>query len=162
MKSVYGPIAVKRAERPRVVPALYIIRGLPGSGKSTLAKDMIDNQLVTNHFEADMFHMVDGEYAYKPANVGKAHKWCQQSVCESLSKGIDTVVANTFVTLDQIKPYLEFDLVYVVTVITLTSNFDNIHNVPTEVIEKMKNLWEVTSPSILRDMAASTIDESYA
>lgn len=112
---------------------LYIVRGTPGSGKTTYAK-----QLGCFHVEADMFFVRDGEYQWNPDDIKKAHEWCYQTVKAALDKGMDVVVSNTFTKRWELEKYLEFDPVVYVT----TYDGQNIHNVPEEVVKRMKDRWE--------------------
>lgn len=120
---------------------LIIIRGYPGSGKSTLAKTFVDY----DHFEADMFfYDVSGKYVFNPSKIGEAHKWCQSSTRNSLSKGHSCVVSNTFTTLWEIKPYQDMVKEFGVTikVIKCIGKWQNIHNVPSEAIQRMNSRWQ--------------------
>ena len=118
---------------------LVIIRGLPGSGKSTLAK-----QLGYDHFEADMFHMVNGVYQWKAFLVGKAHEWCQSKTVESLKAGRSVVVSNTFTRIKEMKFYLEAarELNIPVRVFVATGKYKNVHSVPEDALSKMAARWE--------------------
>ena len=118
---------------------LTIIRGLPGSGKSTMAKDM-----GAFHVEADMYHFENGEYKFKAENKYYAHRWCKKAVAFALSNGLDVVVSNTFTTMEEIEPYLNCASAYAanVEIIRMTSNYGNIHNVPTYVLEQMEARFE--------------------
>lgn len=78
-----------------------IIRGLPGSGKSTFAKTF-----GCFHVEADMFFVRDGEYKW--LNTGENHDWCFACFKEAVCRGIDVCVSNTFTTMREMRPYLEF------------------------------------------------------
>lgn len=117
---------------------LIIIRGLPGSGKSTLATRLAEcfDYL---HYEADMYFMVDGEYKFDLAVVNKAHMWCQRRV-ETGLKYQGVVVSNTFSRLWEMDFYLK--LPNPKTIIECQGNYGNIHGVPDEVVERMKNRWE--------------------
>ena len=119
---------------------IYLIRGLPGSGKSTYAK-----QLNCLHLEADMFHMVNGEYKFDVSNLSKAHHWCSSTFLKSIEDGIDDiVVSNTFTTLKEIEPYMDICKGYNrdYKIIRMTNKYGSVHNVPEEVIAKMSKRFE--------------------
>lgn len=122
---------------------LYIVRGIPGSGKSTLAK-----QLTSNVFEADhYFYDNDGNYNFIPSEIKEAHKECQQFVGLAMMSSIPKIaVSNTFTQEWEMQPY--FDLAkkygYIVFTIIVENRHGgkNVHNVPENVIESMKNRFE--------------------
>ena len=127
---------------------LYILRGLPGAGKSTLAKN-----IGAVYFESDMFFMEGNEYKFNPTKLKDAHAWCQNQVRISMknsdSKLGDTriAVANTFTQEWEMEPYIEMSKEYGFTVFTLIVENRhggvNQHNVPEDIIEKMKNRFEI-------------------
>lgn len=119
---------------------LVLIRGLPGSGKSTLAKRMKEHK----HLEADMFFMVGDEYRYDPSKTKAAHEWCQKMTLMALAKGRNVVVSNTFTRHWEMQPYRDIAerLGVPIRFIVAEGNFKNIHGVPEDVIEKMKERWE--------------------
>lgn len=120
---------------------LYIIRGLPGSGKTTLAK-----KIAQRHIEADMFHILRGEYNFDYDNLSKAHDWCRLELERMIRSGINSIaVSNTFSRESEFIDYIEladkYD--YSFQVITIeASPFGSEHNVPEEVIQKMIDRWE--------------------
>lgn len=120
---------------------LAIIRGLPGSGKSTLAREQFFTYV---HLEADMYHMVAGKYKFDGDRVHLAHKWCQETCRIFLNSGLSVVVSNTFTTLKEIQPYADMakELGIPMHVYRLTADYGSIHNVPAEVIEKMKGRFQ--------------------
>ena len=122
---------------------LFIIRGLPGSGKSTLARKLVDSE---NHYEADMFHIVDGKYCFNPAKVKESHEWCLNQVTSKMlsGKGNDCAVSNTFTQHWEFARYEEAACAcgYDVSVIDCHGPWENVHNVPEEVMRKMSLRWE--------------------
>lgn len=119
---------------------LKIIRGLPGSGKSTLAKTF-----KMPHYEADMFFMEDGEYKFDYGKIKQAHQWCQDQVRKHLSEGQSVVVSNTFVKEWEMQPYIDManEFGHEIEIITTKGNWPNVHGVPQEVIDRMRENWEV-------------------
>lgn len=115
---------------------LHIFRGLPGSGKSTEAK-----KLDIPHYEADMYHMVDGKYKFDASKLGFAHDCCKNAVEYSLNNDKDCVVSNTFTTKKEIAPYVEIAKRggHDIKLKTMTKNYGNIHDVPQEAIERMRD-----------------------
>lgn len=122
---------------------LTLVRGIPGSGKSTLAKSLrvAFGSATTDHFEADQFFMKDGVYKWDGSRVGEAHAWCHSMTDDSLFYKRDVIVSNTFTTLKELRPYFEIAKTNNarLNVILCQSNFGNIHDVPSESLERMKN-----------------------
>lgn len=87
---------------------LYVLVGKPGSGKSTFAEVNLSD-IVAGHWEADMFFEdpETGKYNWEPKNLGKAHKWCRDQVRKTLETEGNCVVANTNLTVKDLKPYFE-------------------------------------------------------
>jgi predicted kinase len=121
--------------------SLVIIRGCSGSGKSTLAKLLGSN---FKHFEADMYFMKNGVYQFDGTKLGAAHGWCQSSVQKELSSGGKVVVSNTFTTHREIKPYVDIckSLKVNFMIIKCIGRYQNVHNVPNEVLDKMRDRWQ--------------------
>lgn len=121
---------------------LILIRGLPGSGKSTLAKEWVKQGY--RHFEADMFFDGRDGYQYNPEKIGVAHGWCQLATRFALQDGDSVVVSNTFVRLWEMKAYeiiaKEFGIE--LEILEAKGAWQNIHGVPSAVIERMKANWD--------------------
>jgi predicted kinase len=120
---------------------MLLIRGISGSGKSTLAKCFSDYE----RYEADMYFInPDGFYSFDATKLGRAHKWCQDSVHKELAEGKKVVVSNTFTTHREIKPYVDIckELNVSYMIIKCIGKFKNVHNVPQEVLEKMESRWQ--------------------
>lgn len=151
------------------MPNLLIIRGLPGSGKSIFAKSILNvsndcalvsksfnNIIYTHHYEADMFFENDGIYNFQRKFVSFAHDWCYTNVIKSLLCGNNTIVSNTFVKFWELEKYLDIPYLFnnsvAISVIELCTQFDSIHNVPTDTIKKMKANWEEIPQEIAQNI----------
>ncbi len=119
---------------------LVLIRGLPGSGKSTLAQTYIG----FDHYEADMWFMRDGVYSFSPAHIKEAHEWCQERTRLALTASRSVVVSNTFIKKWEMKYYIELAQVLAVPyeIVIATGNYKSIHDVPIEVVERMRRSFE--------------------
>lgn len=131
---------------------LYLIRGLPGAGKSTFAKTLSEG-LGIPFYEADMYHMVNGVYNWKPENVHAAHQWCQRQVetylrqqCAMRRFG-SVIVSNTSTTEKELKHYVEVSekFQYNLTSVIVENRHGriSIHGVPQETLDKMRNRFSV-------------------
>ena len=121
---------------------LYIVRGLPGSGKSTFAHSKrFAGALV---LENDMYHVKDGKYKFDRENMPDAIYWCQEACRNALEHGMDVVVANTFTKPEYIKIFEEMAKHYghEFKVLKCTGNWQNVHNVPEDVLNAMRSGWQ--------------------
>jgi predicted kinase len=120
---------------------LYIVRGIPGSGKSTIAKKLVGD----NYREADMYFMKDGKYEWKREDIKKAHAWCHNEIENLMIADVsDIAVSNTFVKMWEYEPYIDLAIQYNYHYVVLEcyGEFENTHNVPKEVVERMKTQFE--------------------
>jgi len=123
---------------------LYIIRGLSGSGKSTYANKLQKEYPTLSHYEADMYFYKNGVYEFDPKRLNLAHQWCYNSTEKDIKEGKSVIVSNTFTQLWEMEKYIKLarkydtDLVIYKTI----GNYQNIHNVPQEALDKMKARWE--------------------
>lgn len=124
---------------------LTLIRGIPGSGKSTLAKLLCSIQkpgyahLQMLHYEADMFFELQ-QINFDPKKLNDAHEWCFQETVKALNAGCDVVVSNTFTRIWEMQTYIK--LRPECTVIRCTGNFQNVHGVPPEKVQAMRDRFE--------------------
>lgn len=127
---------------------LVLIRGLSGSGKSTLAKVEYPT---FDHYEADMFfELKTGVYQFDRSQLKRAHQWCQRQTKNALRNGRDCVVSNTFVKRWEIAPYYQIaDELYDHGIIVdvqeriALGEYANVHNVPQDVLERQRKMFEV-------------------
>lgn len=120
---------------------LYIIRGLPGSGKSTLAAELAPN----NHYEADDYFVKNGKYTFDRTKLKDAHKFCQNQVEKAMKSNAEKIaVANTFVKKWEYEPYIKLaEKYHYLTILKVcTGNYQNIHNVSQDIIDRMRNNFE--------------------
>ena len=140
-------------------PRLFIISGIPGSGKTTLARKLkrhielyYHNPGKVTHYEADMFFTDEsGNYNFNPYALQEAHEWCQNMVKESVCSGYYTIVANTFLKPEWRKFYFDLARKYTTPVkfFHCTGEFNNVHGVPADRVEKMKSEWvDITGKEI--------------
>jgi len=130
---------------------LILLRGLPGSGKSTLAKIILqlresDEPEVLS--ADDFFINEDGEYDFDFAKIKEAHQYCQFRCSERMrQQKAKIVVANTFTQEWEMKIYFEMAERYnyrVHTVIVENRHgSENVHNVPEDKLQKMKERFEI-------------------
>ena len=121
---------------------LVLIRGLPGSGKTTMARGTMFEDF--EHYEADMFFEQSGEYCYDASKIKDAHEWCQRETFKALANGKSVVVSNTFTRRFEMEPYFEMAKTFGIelNVLEATGNWPNVHGVPAEAVEKMRQRWE--------------------
>ena len=111
-----------------------LFRGPPGSGKSTSAKILFPkHQLV----EADQYFYIGNSYHFDPNMLSEAHSWCLWKFKTCVEKGVPVVVANTFTRAWELQGY--FQIVPDLTVIRCNGYFGNIHGVPEDKVEQMRN-----------------------
>lgn len=119
---------------------LIILRGAPGSGKSTAARGFIGY----SHYETDQFFVRDGHYNFDRSLLKSAHAWCLSSVIAEMERGNKVVVSNTFTKLWEMEPYIDAAQAhgYSVRVFRCRGQWDSIHNVPFETVQRMRENYE--------------------
>lgn len=121
---------------------LILIRGLPGSGKSTLAREMISLKYADSHFEADQYFMINGKYTFDANKIKYAHEWCfETSRHHLLTDGETVIVSNTFTQKWEADRYIKMakENNIKIEIITCLADYGSIHNVPEEVMIKMRD-----------------------
>jgi predicted kinase len=127
---------------------LFLLRGLPGSGKSTLAKS-----IGGIHIEADQYFIEDGEYKFDASQLKNAHNYCQGQTQAWMKTNGDQVnrdriiVSNTFTQEWEMAAYYEMAKEHGYTVYSIVvenrHSGVNVHGVPTDKLEQMKNRFEL-------------------
>lgn len=121
----------------------YLVYGVPGSGKSTyVEKELKTKYKDLQHFEADMFfYNKNGVYQFNPKKLGLAHMWCQTKFIEAMKNGFPVCVSNTSLTPKEREVYFTKATAhdYEIHVHYCAGGFQNVHGVPEEKVEKMKN-----------------------
>lgn len=122
---------------------LFLLRGLPGAGKSTLAKSL--NEV---YFEADQYFIEFHEYKFDASKLKDAHMWCLSRTNHAMYDDLPRiVVSNTFTQEWEMKEYYKLAEKYNYRVYSLIvenrHNGLNMHSVPADKIEQMRNRFEV-------------------
>jgi tRNA uridine 5-carbamoylmethylation protein Kti12 len=141
----------KKLMPERIAKRLMILRGIPGSGKTTLATMLshaagIMDESVT-HAEADQYflNLYTGEYKFNKEKLPDAHEFCRSKVQDAMIAGINLIiVSNTFVYKMHMEPYKKMarEYGYHVAEIICQGGFKNVHDVPDDVIRKMRQNFE--------------------
>ena len=120
---------------------VYLLRGVPGSGKSTLAAKLAASTPGARHYEADMYFEQAGYYKFVPEHLPRAHAWCFDKFTQAVRRNEPVIISNTFTQLWEMKNYIDFGLDYdaKVVVVHCTGNWDNVHGVPNEKVDQMRN-----------------------
>lgn len=126
---------------------LYLIRGIPGSGKSTLAQNLYSFGMVEAVIEADDYFYTDGMYHFDPSMLGTAHDWCKGRTSLYLSANLSVAVSNTSTTEKEVAVYKElaekYNARFISLVVENRHGGVNIHNVPEENLQRMKNRFSL-------------------
>ena len=128
---------------------LILLRGLPGSGKSTMADLIGARGAGYAHFEADMFFIDKGAYNFDASKIKAAHNWCMvQTEKAMIDDDISRIIiSNTFTQEWEMDAYYKLAEQYgyrVHSIIVENRHSGiNIHGVPEEKLEQMKNRFEI-------------------
>lgn len=131
---------------------LILLRGIPGSGKSTLGEIILQTtqQQKPDVLSADNFFVDEnGTYNFDATKLKEAHNMCQQKCAERMRLEFSKiVVANTFTQEWEMLPYFEMAKRYNYRIHTLVvenrHGSKNVHNVPDDKLEQMKDQFEIS------------------
>ena len=133
---------------------LVLIRGVPGCGKTTIADMLSWFKSSVTYCTDDMF-MVDGEYKFDPSKLPEYHAATLSKVKDAMIDAIDAeayihdtvIVHNTFTQEWEMKPYFdlakELDWKVHTIIVENRHGSKNVHGVPEEAIDRMKERFEV-------------------
>lgn len=147
----------------------YIMCGVPGSGKSTLANKLAASSPMKIVSADHYFYGKNGEYNFVREKLGEAHEQCKSRFLFHQAKGKssihadgsvvdaqDVIVDNTNCRIQDLMWYIENSGVGEdITIVYLSGDVAdcaarNLHNVPLEVVSRMREqqvetLIELTS-----------------
>ena len=91
----------------------------------------------------------NGDYKFDMDQIKQAHEWCRNSVKGAMRAGEKkVVVSNTFTQEWEMDPYIdiakEFEYRVFTIIVENRHGNKNLHNVPEEIIEKMKNRFQIS------------------
>lgn len=91
-----------------------------------------------------MYFAISGKYIFDASLLKEAHAFCQKMAENAMGAGVELVVSNTFTQKWEMEPYLGLaeEYGYEVVVITATGEYTNVHGVPPQAIQRMKERWE--------------------
>jgi len=91
-----------------------------------------------------MYHYRNNEYLFNARKQDNAIEWCIDITMLSLKRGMDVVVSNTFTKRRYVESYANIAnmLGCKVKVYRMMGDFVNIHNVPQNILDNMKNNFE--------------------
>ena len=134
---------------------LYIVRGIPGSGKSTFAKMLVGEDFLVCEADKYFIDKETGEYNFDFTKIKEAHKFCQDTVESYMKDSLvndqfyrEIAVSNTFTQECEMRPYFDLAKNYEYKVFSIVvenrHGGTNQHEVPEEVLTKMRERFEIT------------------
>lgn len=126
----------------------FILRGAQGSGKSTFANNYRDKFTICS---ADHFFEKDRYYNFVSSLLKDAHEECSQEFSQTIAAGSNVIVDNTNAEIWEYRRYVDaaIDAGYFVYIITFNGEFENVHKVPSENVEKKRS--QVANAKLLPD-----------
>jgi predicted kinase len=130
---------------------LILLRGLPGAGKSTLADVILlwPSTDPSNALSADQyFEDEKGNYNFDASKLKEAHSWCKNQCERQMKLGyMRIVVANIFTQGWEMEDYYklaeQYDYRVHSVIVENRHEGKNMHGVPEEHLERMKDRFEI-------------------
>jgi predicted kinase len=123
---------------------LILMQGPPGSGKTTTAEEL-RKTFGGVRISADDYFMDNGQYMFDRAQLPDAHAHCRALAEQWMLVEVPLLILdNTNLHRGQVAWYKDRALLYgyTVAVIRCHGRYPNVHKVPSEVVEKMRNKME--------------------
>lgn len=127
---------------------LLLMQGQSGSGKSTLAAAFKAWFEALGHmvkvYSTDDQYVKEGVYHFDPSKLGTYHAINQKLSITAMESGMTVIVDNTNTCAWEAKPYVEAAVKLGVPVFfhRAEGNFKNLHGVPSDKVEAMKQRLE--------------------
>jgi len=125
---------------------LTVLQGVPGSGKSTTAR-IISELTGAVICSTDDYFIENGVYKFDESKLSEFHKKNFERACCLMLEGNSVIIDNTNILLRSCLKYCEFamKLGFEVEFIRCTGNYQNVHGVSGEKVEKMRLQMEKLS-----------------
>jgi predicted kinase len=126
---------------------LWILQGVPGSGKTTVAIQLASRENALICSTDDYFINNNNEYIFDANRLEEFHQLNINNAIRLLSEGHSVIIDNTNIYRWNCFPYVNyarFNNIFV-EFIRVEGNYENSHNVPKEVVLKMKRNMETLS-----------------
>jgi predicted kinase len=129
---------------------LILFRGLPGSGKSSLSSLLCEKVFSADMYFEDMDDSGNLCYNFDDSKLKDAHEWCQKhtGLAMELNQYNILGVANTFTQEWDMEAYFEWakkhDYKVFSIIVENRHGSSNIHGVPPETIESMRNRFKIS------------------
>lgn len=130
---------------------LVVMQGASGSGKSTMAETIRAMLKALGHdvriCSTDDQFKVDGVYKFDPTKIGAYHAINQKICRQALEFGESVIVDNTNTQAWEAKPYVVMaqELGVPIFFVPCHGRFNNVHGVPSDKVEQMRQRCEPLS-----------------
>jgi tRNA uridine 5-carbamoylmethylation protein Kti12 len=139
-------------EEKKYMGDLILLRGLPGSGKTTLGKTILSwfSSTEPDVISADDYFVDEkGNYNFDVTKLKEAHADCQRRCAFKMKNELSRiVVANTFTQKWEMDIYFEmaerYNYMIHTVIVENRHGGKNVHDVPDEKLEQMKNRFEIS------------------
>jgi predicted kinase len=132
-----------------MVKTMFILQGAPGSGKSKMAEALMRQTAAEDFFPAiicstDRFFMVNDKYMFDRTKLAEYHGLNQDKAKYYLENGYSVIIDNTNIKKIHVEPYVKIakETKAQIQIIRCYGKFQNLHGVPEEIVQRMRNEME--------------------